>query len=268
MREVHLPSLSTLPEGAALLRPAALEHAPTLVDDDCRVFVGDELVACFKRAELDGGLVAALQEVRYDRGGRASGLPHFSRTVGYLPRVVIRRDFCRISGIAQEHPEAQAALERLCSEGVRFFQEMNPAQFEAQRDLLAKEVKPCWVMPGGTFTSGIVNSTSQLFYHRDQGNFPRSWSVMYVVTSDVSGGALVVPEWGLAFDFSKPSWISFEGARFLHGVSPIKRRGIGSYRYSVVFYAMVGMKNCLDRDGELRRIQVLKTQRERKRAGL
>ena len=121
-------------------------------------------------------------------------------------------------------------------------------------------------MPGGIFTSGICNYNNPLRLHHDKGNFPGSWSAMFAFTHNVKGGLLVLPGYRIAFRFHKPSFIIFDGQKNLHGVSPIRYVGTGGYRYSVVYYAMNGMQNCLSAREELERIRVVKTQREVKRA--
>ena len=122
-------------------------------------------------------------------------------------------------------------------------------------------------MHGGVFTSGICNYNNPLRLHYDKGNFPGSWSAMFAFTHSIRGGNLVLPGYRVAFRFNKPSFIIFDGQKNLHGVTPIKYLGKSGFRYSVVYYAMQGMCRCLSTGEELERIRVVKTGRERKRAG-
>lgn len=207
-----------------------------------------------------------LERIRYGRSERTTGMPSDSRTFGYLPRVSIRRDFCTASALAREAPDLNEQLMQLGARAGAFLAEHHEAKANEQRALLLEKVKPCWHLPGGLFTSGIVNRNNALWYHRDRGNFRSSWSVMYATRSGLRGGYLVMPEYGVSFDFGHPAFIAFDGQSILHGVSPLKAASGRVARFSVVFYAMEQMGKCLTPAGELARIRTVKTEREIRRA--
>lgn len=257
-----------LPLGADVgrLKEVRETHVGRLVDFPARLVEEGtgRLLAVFGRAPgIDSRF---LEEIRYGRSQRTRGMPSESKTFGSLPRVPIRRDFCTKSVLARDAPDLNARLLDLGAHSGAFLEEHHPAQAAEQRGLLKAKVRSCWHLPGGLFTSGIVNRNNALWYHHDRGNFRGSWSVMYATRSGLRGGYLVMPEYGVSFDFGEPGFIAFDGQSILHGVSPLKAAHGRVARFSVVFYAMEGMGKCLDPAGELLRIRKVKTEREIRRA--
>lgn len=89
-----------------------------------------------------------------------------------------------------------------------------------------------------------------------------------VFKGDVTGGGLNVPEYDIHFTLADHSLLMFDGQGLLHGVTPFKLTKPGGYRYSIVYYSLRQMWNCLPPNAEVNRIRKLKTEREFKRAGL
>ena len=115
------------------------------------------------------------------------------------------------------------------------------------------------------FTSGIVNKNNQLNYHYDSGNFRGVYSNMLVFKGDVSGGHLVIPEINISLEVADNSITIFDGQDLLHGVSPIKYLHKESYRYSIVYYSLERMWQCMEVGEEIDRIRKKKMEREIKR---
>jgi hypothetical protein len=207
-----------------------------------------------------------VKALRYQRSARTSGLATNSRVFGYQPRITIRRDYCCATALATEAPGPHSVIAGWGETAARYAEQVDPRGMEAQRAMLESRVKPCWRLPGGAYTSGIVNLNNPLAYHRDQGNFDGCWSAMVVFARDLEGGLLNLPELGVAFRFSHASIITFDGARWLHGVTPIRHRSAAAYRYSIVWYALKGMANCMTPAEELSRVRAVRAERESKRA--
>ncbi len=68
----------------------------------------------------------------------------------------------------------------------------------------------------------------------------------------------------MALEIANDSVLLFDGQDILHGVTPFTVSDDG-YRYTVVYYSLQRMWDCLTITDELARIRNLKTQRERKR---
>lgn len=211
----------------------------------------------------------ALKMIRYDRSERTGGLSSLSRTFGYLPRVTIRRDFCTITGLASEFPNEHQTVSDGANIVEKYYRKHNPEVWSRHQDVLnQKEVLKQYRMSGSVFTSGIINKNNQLRYHRDQGNFKECWSNMLTFKKDIEGGYLSVPEYGLGFQLKSKTLLMFDGARLVHGVTPIKYKSPEAYRYTIVYYALENMWKCKPLDEELGRIRKLKTQREKSRVSI
>jgi hypothetical protein len=117
-------------------------------------------------------------------------------------------------------------------------------------------------MAGTTWTSGVVNQNSQLPYHRDGFNFP-TWSAMPVIRRGVDGGHLHLPEYDLTVACRDGWAVFFCGQQLLHGVTPMRLTKPDGYRFSVVYYALRGMKDCHTYAEETRAAQNRRAQRER-----
>ena len=237
-------------------------HYDRVLSAPARVWVGGELSFVALEAQReDRRLLSAIRRVRFDRDARSSGLLTTSRTFGFLPRVTVRRDFCTSCRIHRQDPVSGSVLMTWAQKASGLLNEHMPSIFREQQTLMS-QVKDEWRIPGSVFTSGILNKDNELAFHQDSGNFPGAWSCMYVFQRDTDGGLLVLPEARLAFSFQRPTVIMFDGARLVHGVTRIKKRSRDGYRYSCVFYALQGMKNCGTLDEELERIRAIKTDRE------
>jgi hypothetical protein len=85
---------------------------------------------------------------------------------------------------------------------------------------------------------------------------------MIVFKGDVMGGHLVIPELDISLEVADNSLTIFDGQDYLHGVSPIEYLHQDSYRYSVVYYSLERMWQCMTVDEEIARIRSKKMQRE------
>ena len=75
-----------------------------------------------------------------------------------------------------------------------------------------------------------------------------------------------MPEFGIGIALRDKSILYFDGQGILHGVTPIKRISKQSKRYSIVYYSLKGMWNCLPLNDEMIRIRKLRSEREERRS--
>lgn len=186
-----------------------------------------------------------------------------SRTFGYAPRrPVTRREACSVTSLNVDQPDVGALLETYADQFSDMLKQIDPAIVE--RDLATVgAVLPDWRMgKAKLWTSGVVNDTAQLPYHRDGFNFG-TWSAMPVVRRGTRGGYLHLPEYDLTLECADSTVSLFQGFRLVHGVTPITRVKAGEgYRISVVYYALRGMKNCREAAEEAAYGQRRRTERE------
>lgn len=249
-------------------RPANVRDGPGEIPINSEVWCNGRRVLVYAEVSDAEHVHRAVQRLPVQRNYRTSGMWSDSRTFGYLPRFTMHHDFCKLSSAASEHPAEHAAL---CSYAL--LAEIKMRQWfpkeAAELDEAMQDVLMDWRIAGSVYTSGIVNKNNPLTYHRDKGNFTSCVSAMLTFRRNISGGATVFPELNLRAVTRHNSILIFNGTHILHGVTPL----VGapkpdSYRYSVVYYSMSGMKNCLTMRQELDRIRRVRAERERKRAGL
>jgi uncharacterized protein YodC (DUF2158 family) len=82
----------------------------------------------------------------------------------------------------------------------------------------------------------------------------------------MDGGYLHVPEYGIVFRVDDGDVTWFCGRDLVHGVTPMTTRKKGGYRYTVVYYALAGMKDCRTYAEETAAGAQRRTEREQKMA--
>lgn len=212
-------------------------------------------------------LTNGLRSIKYDTGYRTLGLKSTSRTLGFQPRLTIRRDYCTATRLATEQPDVHALVCDFAAQADAYYRQYNP-DLHTQHEEKTKNVLAEYTIKNSVFTSGIINKDNQLMYHFDKGNFDEVWSNMLVFKHRISGGYLAVPQYDIGFELKKNSLFMFDGQGLLHGVTPFKKHGPEAYRFSIVYYSLRQMWNCEPIDDELIRIRHKKAERERKRVQL
>jgi hypothetical protein len=209
-------------------------------------------------------LRAAVLNIKYGSNRRSNGIDNLSRTFGMAPRKVQQlRESCRPTALAKESPNEHSALIAFAQKFAEMYREFAPDLFAKDSQTLANAgVSDEWKMTDDAiWTSGVVNKSATLPYHRDGFNF-ETWSAMPVVRRQMEGGYLHFPEYGLTCS-CRDGWVTFfAGYKYVHGVTPMKPKTEDAYRYSVVYYALRGMKDCFTYAVETARGRVNRTERE------
>lgn len=190
------------------------------------------------------GLRKAVLDTNYSTTLRASGTRNASRTFGFTTRsAVLQRESCTPTSLSWEAPDAQMTLNQTAEDLATFLLEELPEVYEQNyREIQA--VLPEWRMTDDAlWTSGVINQSSALPYHRDGSNFD-TWSAMPVVRRGMDGGHLHMPEYDITINCRDGWALYFNGYAYVHGVTPMSARAKDGYRYSIVFYAKRGMKDC------------------------
>lgn len=175
---------------------------------------------------------------------RAKGTRNVSKIFGMTNRsVVLRREACAPAGIAWESPSLQMELNEQATALGDYLRDVLPEVYEHDYQAVGA-VLPEWRMTEDSlWTSGVINQSSALPYHRDGSNFD-TWSAMPVIRRGMEGGNLHMPEYDITINCRDGWALWFNGFRYVHGVTPMKPRTKDGYRYSIVFYAKKGMKDC------------------------
>lgn len=199
---------------------------------------------------------------------RSAGIRTRSQVFGFLGHnPVLQRNTCMVSTHAVHHPAEHATICAAASTLADLLAEILPDRALLGRAAVA-DVLPDWLLPGGLWTSGVVNRSSQFPYHRDRNNFD-AWSAMPVFRRAMRGGALHFPELTvdgvpLAAECADGDVLFFNGQRWMHGVTPMrpKPHTRDGYRISAVYYPVRAMARCLPAAEEYARAQARRTEVE------
>lgn len=209
-------------------------------------------------------IVEAVKRIKYQTNERTGGLKTTSRIFGFAPRITLRKDFCSATSLANEFPKEHQVICEYAEKITNTYLQIDPFTYKRHEEMINKTL-PEWRIKRSLFTSGIVNKNNPLKYHFDSGNFKDVYSCMLGFKKDIGGGYLAIPEYNLAMEIKNNSLLIFDGQNILHGVTPIHYLSKDAYRYTLVYYSLKQMWNCLPLDQELARIKNVKTQREYKR---
>ncbi len=248
-------------------RTAEESDYETLITESCIGVENGEVKFIYQ--ELDWNtkhVVDALKSIKYQETERSTGLITRSRIFGYRPRQTQRADFCSSASLAKDFPEEHALIAGLAQKIEELYKAKAPEKHAAHKAITDEKVRGSFKVSGSVFTSGIINKNNPLKYHFDAGNFKSVFSCMPVFKSGVTGGHLALPEYGLGIELKDNSIFMFDGQAIMHGVTPIKYESELSYRFSIVYYSLKQIWQCLEIDDELARIRQRKMERERNRA--
>ena len=208
----------------------------------------------------------AVKNIKYHKGTRTSGLKTTSRIFGYNPRNTIRKDYCSTTSMAVEHPSEHFVICEFGKQLSELYLKYFPKVYKEHKNITFEKMNQEWVIGDTPFTSGIVNKNNPLKYHFDAGNIKDVLSNMVVFKNGVEGGYLSCPEFKIGFEVADNTVILFDGQNILHGVTPIKKNNKNSYRYSIVYYTLQQIWNCLPITQEIARARNKRYIREHKRS--
>lgn len=231
-------------------------------EEDCSDYINEHFIA----RDSDGKLLCAmlpiekdmtnmvkvLKSIDYLTSTRTGGMKTVSRIFGYAPRNAIRNDYCRKVSLSRDEPEQNAVLEEYGQAIEEVYKKMS-AEKHGHHAEETEKVLGEYKMRDTVFTSGIINKNNELNYHYDAGNFKDCFSCMVTAKNGVKGGYLSMPEYDVNIEVLHGSLFLFDGQSILHGVTPIMKMGDDAYRYTVVYYSLKEMWNCLEFTEELAR---------------
>jgi hypothetical protein len=243
-------------------------HYTTLIREDTRLMAGGKVIAIYvklpKSACVEMRRIA--QNTKFTSTARLHGIPTQSTVYGSLPRTPMRVDFCRFSASSKNERKYFETSFKFAEYIDDLYKEHLPEAREFNQQAIASTVHSDWRVNDTPFTTCNFNVNHAIKYHRDSGNFKDVFSNVLILKGGITGGELVFPEFGIAFEQSDCALGIFDGQHWMHGVMPIERQRADSYRASIVFYALAGMKNCYPYKKEIERFKATRTVREEQRA--
>lgn len=175
--------------------------------------------------------------------GRLSGIENPAMTFGYSVAQPLRQRYgCGLSRFDVQHQGPANALKIVADTAWSRVQTYMPEIAQDARERVS-EIGRDWLMGNGIpFTSGVINRSAALPYHRDSGNVRDSWSAMIVLRKNMRGGELHLPEYATWLACRHASVCVFRGQNMLHGVTPMAKEEADGHRFSIVYYAKAGFR--------------------------
>lgn len=180
------------------------------------------------------------------RPARMSGIASANKVFGTLEPNRLRQRFgCKSAALDRDAPELRALLGQLLVSSYKQLETIEPYRTKDHQQLIESKIHPDWLIAGMPFTSGIINYSAALPYHRDSGNVLGSWSVMVALRKHMAGGQLHLPEYDVVLGVPDRSIIFFNGQSTWHGVTPMVAAKKDAYRFTIVYYAKRKICDCL-----------------------
>lgn len=245
----------------------------TVVEEDTLVKCGDQIVLGYV-ANMGGDLGtlrSLLSRHKFQTGARGTSKMKAMKTqssvFGYQPRSELRNKACRIAGMAVDNATLHSCLMGWTDSVAKFYRSMAPEAAALHAAETESKVLENYQIGKTMFTSGIVNKSNRLPYHYDSGNYKGAWSAMLGITDGIDGGYLNVPEYDLALKISDGSLSFFDGQARIHGVTKFTRQRADAERYTIVWYSLQKLWNCLTHREEIALMNSRSTLNNRKKSG-
>lgn len=207
-----------------------------------------------------GKVFANKKKAGKQSGMRLSGMMYESEVFGYTAPVKIRRRFATsASRINQRRPEIAALLDQTTKTLWEKLKELTPECSAEHERIIKDTILEDWWIAGAPYTSGIINNTAALPYHKDSRNVPDSWSMMLCLRKHVGGGGLHLPEYDVTFGIPDNSVTFFDGQSTWHGVTPLHFTRPDSCRFTLVWYAKMDIQGSVSREEEMKQAKYLAT---------
>jgi hypothetical protein len=185
---------------------------------------------------------------------RLSGIRSVNRVFGILePNKLRRRYGCTPAMLNKENPELAELLGQISLSNFDLFKEIDSQRAAEHERIVRNDIHPDWLIAGSPYTSGVINNSAALPYHKDSGNLIGSWSAMLSIRKNMDGGYLHLPEYGVTLGIPDRSVTIFNGQALWHGVTPMIAAKKDAYRFTIVWYAKKKICQCVSAKDEVQR---------------
>ncbi|RZJ79777.1 MAG: hypothetical protein EOO47_09735 [Flavobacterium sp.] len=220
-----------------------------LIEESCIVNLeGAPPVAYFQeRHPILNEIVNSINAIKFNESTRSANHGNQSILFGAVNRTISKMGFCTQGALVSRD---MTLHQTLCTVFAKVFNNLMKKHLPSRHKIgeikiHQKPICPDYIMDASNFTSGIINRNSAFKYHKDGFNMLNTYSSMIVYKNGISGGYLVLPEYGIGFKCSDQAIVQFYGKGILHGVTPITKHSTNAYRISVVYYTTDGLDKCL-----------------------
>ena len=262
---IELPRVMSREEAKALNGQHVAVHTPTITKPVivCDSHTGEPILGYLRAPDVTALRQVILATPMATTYRAASGMTNVSRTFGMAPRKPTQwREGCAPTSLGVQRPDISAYLATYALDLAQQMHSFFPSQVTSDA-ITIQQVLPEWRLTDeALWTSGVINKTSELPYHFDSFNF-NAWSAMPVLRRGVRGGHLHLPEYDMTVACQDGHVLYWNGFQLLHGVTPITVVQQDGYRFSVVYYALRGMKDCFTHAVEQEYARKKRTEREK-----
>jgi hypothetical protein len=176
---------------------------------------------------------------------RLNGMRYENRTFGTsAPSPLRQRYGCSYAQFNNDYPQAYGILEKLTKLWWEVLEREWPEKAQQHKELVDESIHADWLIAGVGWTSGIINNTAALPYHRDSANIKGTISAMLCLRNRIGGGALHLPEYDVNLGIPDGSLTIFDGQDLWHGVTPLVNERPDGYRFTIVWYTKAGIGAC------------------------
>lgn len=234
----------------------AINEDCVLIDKDHQVVVAAQVQI---KPEMEDVCAQISRLIRHDihwsiDSARLSGIKSANRVFGTLEPNKLRRRFgCTPATLNKENPELNTLLGKISATNFQIFQDIDNARATEHERIVREAIHPDWLIANTPYTSGVINNSAALPYHKDSGNLIGSWSAMLSIRKNMNGGHLDLPEYGVTLGIPDRSVTIFNGQALWHGVTPMVAAKKDAYRFTIVWYAKKKICQCVSAKEEAAR---------------
>lgn len=251
-------------------KPTHKKQSAPLIDqainDDCILIDKEHQVVVAAQIILKSEMISICNQLsrllRYDVKwvmdskipARLSGIRSINRVFGTLEPNKLRRRFgCTPATLNKENPKLLNLLEKISKENFNIFKEIDQQRATEHERIVREHIHSDWLIADTPFTSGVINNSAALPYHKDSGNLIGSWSAMLAIRKNTDGGHLHLPEYDITLGIPNQSVTIFNGQALWHGVTPMIQTKKDAYRFTIVWYAKTKIGQCGCKENEIQR---------------
>jgi hypothetical protein len=243
----------------APLLPSPVNESCVLIDKDHQTVIAAQIQLGDDAQDVMKQITRMLRhDIRWNidkgRPARMSGIASANKVFGTLEPNRLRQRFgCKRAALDRDQPQLKRLLDTIAVESFNELNNIDPYRATDHKNLVDKHIHPDWLIAKQPFTSGVINYSAALPYHRDSGNIIGSWSAMVCSRKHMAGGNLHLPEYDLLLGVPNNSLILFDGQGTWHGVTPMVAEKKDAYRFTIVYYAKNKVCDCVAAELELER---------------
>lgn len=246
------------------------EHYNKVINEDCYLKLNGKIKGFYVKIpeSIINELEKTVNNTKFVNSYRTKkAINTRSSVFGFLPRNPMRQDYCRISESTKKEKNNFISLYNFSKKLTECYKKFLNDKYNHDIQLINNNIKDEWKFDNeNPFTTISINVNHAIKYHKDTANYKGSYSNVLIISKNIIGGELVLPEYELALSQKSGFLLVFDGQNEIHGVMPIKKENNNSFRASIVYYALENMKHCYPFEEEVKRIKIKDTERAKKRA--